>query len=54
MYNYLISEHFVVLHSSTPNLKPNRRTSILHYLISAHNCIEIEKLLLLSLAGHTG
>lgn len=27
---------------------------LLFYIISAHNCSEVEKLLLLSLVGHTG
>lgn len=51
---FLISEYFVVFHSSTLNLKLHERTSILHNLISVPNCTEIEKLLLLSVVGHTG
>lgn len=48
-------ENFVfVLHSSTLNLKLYGGISSLCHIISAHNCIEIQKLLLLSSVGHTG
>ena len=55
MWNCLILwEFFLVFHFATLYLKLYRRASLLYYIISAHNCIEMEKLLLLSLVGHTG
>lgn len=45
---------FLVFPYSTLNLKLYGRASILCPIISAHNCTEIEKLLLLSLVGHLG
>lgn len=54
VWNYFNFTVFCCLPSSTLNLKLHGRTSILHNLISAHNCTEIAKLLLLSLVGHTG